>query len=366
MSQERLRNSYTVNGITYEATYGRAINPETGNYLTDEEFERPAESIQYKTVRGRFKPKNTKKPNAKNKQILRYPLAVLNESTDYLHIKVLEYEPIGRGLVSDPTRRQNKKSGKSILQDVILPMPSNVQDGNTVSYSDSNMNTITASALKNIQNFMKAGDSLTDNFNEAMGRAGNAVKKGVKEAAASAGGVAGLQSLLSKYFASQAIGVFGGNVSIDQILAREDGIIFNPNMELLFNGPTLRGFGFSFKFTPRTKDEAEEVKTIIRVFKQYMAPKTTTSGAASATSVTYLGTPSVFELSYRKGSGEHPYLNKFKQCFLENMSVNYTGEGTYATYEDGEPISMIMTLQFKEIQPIYDVDYDEADTTVGY
>jgi len=366
MSQERLRNSYTVNGITYEATYGRAINPETGNYLTDEEFERPAESIQYKTGKGRFKPRNTKKPNAKNKQILRYPLAVLNESTDYLHIKVLEYEPIGRGLVSDPTRRQNKKSGKSILQDVILPMPSNVQDGNTVSYSDSNMNTITASALKNIQNFMEAGDSLTDNFTEAMARAGNAVKEGVKEAAASAGGVAGLQSLLSKYFASQAIGVFGGNVSIDQILAREDGIIFNPNMELLFNGPTLRGFGFSFKFTPRTKDEAEEVKTIIRVFKQYMAPKTTTSGAASATSVTYLGTPSVFELSYRKGSGEHPYLNKFKQCFLENMSVNYTGEGTYATYEDGEPISMIMTLQFKEIQPIYDVDYVEKDTTVGY
>jgi uncharacterized alkaline shock family protein YloU len=73
-------------------------------------------------------------------------------------------------------------------------MPSNVQDGNTVSYSDSNMNTITASALKNIQNFMKAGDSLTDNLTEAMGRAGNAVTEGVKEAATAAGGVAGLQS----------------------------------------------------------------------------------------------------------------------------------------------------------------------------
>ena len=328
--------------------------------------ERPAVPIQYNLGREKFKPRNTKKPNAKNKQILRYPLAVLNESTDYLHIKVLEYEVIGRPLVSDPTRRQNNKSGKSILQDVILPMPSNVQDGNTVSYSDSNMNTITASALEGIQNFMTEGQSLTDNFSETAVAAGNKVKESIRSVAASAGGEVGLQSLLSKYFASQAIGVFGGNVSINQLLAREQGIIFNPNMELLFNGPTLRGFGFSFKFTPRTKEEAEEVKNIIRVFKQYMAPKTTTSGAGSNNSPTYLGTPSVFELSYRKGSGEHPYLNRFKQCFLENMSVNYTGEGTYATYEEGEPISMIMTLQFKEIQPIYDVDYDETDTTVGY
>jgi hypothetical protein len=347
--------------------FNDALESNTGELLTPTPTERPTVPIQYNPRRGRFKPKNTKKPNAKNKQILRYPLAVLNESTDYLHIKVLEYEEIGGGLVSDPTRRQNNKSGKSILQDVILPMPSNVQDGNTVSYSDSNMNTITAAALKGITNFMDVGEnftvqSLSDTANDAKTK----VTDALKDQYDALGGRAGLQSLATKYFASQAISVFGGNVSVNQLLAREQGIIFNPNMELLFNGPTLRGFGFSFKFTPRTKEEAEEVKTIIRVFKQYMAPKTTTSGAASATSVTYLGTPSVFELSYRKGSGEHPYLNKFKQCFLENMSVNYTGEGTYATYEDGEPISMIMTLQFKEIQPIYDEDYDERDTTVGY
>jgi len=330
--------------------------------------ERPAEKINYGSYLRTFKTRETEKTGAKNKQILRYPLAVLNEFTDYLHIKVLEYEPIGRGLTSSTTNRQNqsKKSGKNILQDIILPMPSNIQDKNTVSYSDSNMNTITAAALEGIQNFMGEGQSLISDFEGTIRRSGEAATAALRKVAASAGGEAGLQSLLSKYFASQAIGVFGGNVSLNQLLAREQGIIFNPNMELLFNGPTLRGFGFSFKFTPRTKEEAEEVKNIIRVFKQYMAPKTTTSGAGSNNSPTYLGTPSVFELSYRKGPGEHPYLNKFKQCFLENMSVNYTGEGTYATYEKGEPISMIMTLQFKEIQPIYDVDYDETDTTVGY
>ena len=50
------------------------------------------------------------------------------------------------------------------------------------------------------------------------------------------------------------------------------------------------------------------------------------------------------------------------------MSVSYTGEGIYSTYEDGTPVSMILDLSFKETQPIYDVDYDEKarNKAVGY
>ena len=65
-------------------------------------------------------------------------------------------------------------------------------------------------------------------------------------------------------------------------------------------------------------------------------------------------------LRYKKGNSEHPFLHKFKQCFLTNISVNYTGEGVYATYDDASPISMQLDLSFKELEPIYDVDYDDA------
>ena len=61
-------------------------------------------------------------------------------------------------------------------------------------------------------------------------------------------------------------------------------------------------------------------------------------------------------MRYRQGNGEHKFLHKFKQCFLQNISVNYTADGTYATYDDGTPVSMIMDLTFKEIEPIYDID----------
>ena len=35
---------------------------------------------------------------------------------------------------------------------------------------------------------------------------------------------------------------------------------------------------------------------------------------------------------------------------------------TYATYDDGTPVSMIMDLSFKEIEPVYDIDYGDDKT----
>ena len=63
---------------------------------------------------------------------------------------------------------------------------------------------------------------------------------------------------------------------------------------------------------------------------------------------------------------DHPFLNKFKQCFLTNVAVNYTSEGVYATYDDATPISMQLDLSFKEIEPIYFDDYDKSPTGVGF
>ena len=50
------------------------------------------------------------------------------------------------------------------------------------------------------------------------------------------------------------------------------------------------------------------------------------------------------------------------------MQTTYTADGVYSTYEDGTPVSMQMDLSFKEIQPIYDLDYDTrpGDSAVGY
>ena len=61
-------------------------------------------------------------------------------------------------------------------------------------------------------------------------------------------------------------------------------------------------------------------------------------------------------------------LFKFKQCFLTGVQTTYTGEGVYSTYDDRTPVSILLDLSFKEIQPIYDIDYDTTpgNRAVGY
>jgi len=75
----------------------------------------------------------------------------------------------------------------------------------------------------------------------------------------------------------------------------------------------------------------------------------------------FLKAPDVFLLRYLSNGKDHPFLNSFKPCALTNMSVNYTGAGTYATYGDGTPVNIKVSLTFKEINPIYAEDYDEGN-----
>lgn len=313
--------------------------------------------------------------------ILRYPYEALTDSTDYLQISILEYSrPSGllgfsgtsgsrrnagdtlyagniqsNQLSESPLNPQNASTSKRTSAGIILlPMPSNIQDGNSVTYADDTLNGITAEAVGTVYEAMKTSNlfdpasSSTILANE-MGKLANLAIDN--------------KDIILKSLAAQAVNVFGGNISIDQFLAREKGEIFNPNMELLFNGVTLRAFKFSFKMTPRNDKEMKQVKNIIRTFKQNMAPKTN-----GATSAYFLKTPNIFELTYKKGPDPHPFLHKFKQCALTDMAVNYTGENVYATYQDGTPVSMVMDLTFKELEPIYDTDYDaiEALEGVGY
>ena len=322
--------------------------------------------------------------------ILRYPYEALSSATDYLQIDILEYVPVAKNsqnisgsssLVSAPGSRRNSLNNRvgyrsiggltnRVLKDggtILLQIPSQVQDGNSANYGDSKMNGVVAAAAQGAQSLMEGVKF--DNMQESLTKVGGELKANVDTTLGNLGGGAGIQDIATKFLTSKAVGALGGNVSVNQLLARESGEIFNPNMELLFNGPTLRNFRFSFKMTPRSSAEAEQIKLIIRSFKRNMAPKTgESSGKSGSRGNFFLKSPNIFELRYRSGNQDHPFLHKFKQCFLTDVSVNYTGEGVYATYEDATPVSMILDLSFKELEPVYDVDYDseQGQGGVGY
>ena len=303
----------------------------------------------------------------------RYPLEALTETTDYLQFTIVEYQSTkqrsGGSLVGSPGSRRigpqgTKDKATKILGSIILQMPSNIQDGNSVDYGESKMNTLIGAAAGAIGSVInKSGEAVSEVLNKNEEGAKQSMAELSGDLKKTLGADSSLMDAAAQFTTakatSAALGALGGNVSTAQLLARQTGNIFNPNMELLFNGPTLRSFNFSFKMTPRSPSEAEECKNIIRSFKLNMAPKTKNTGSIGGSGV-FLKTPNVFELRYKKGGRDHPFLHKFKQCFLTNISVNYTGEGVYTTYDDATPVSMTIDLSFKELEPIYDVDYDDA------
>ena len=100
-----------------------------------------------------------------------------------------------------------------------------------------------------------------------------------------------------------------------------------------------------------------DVIQIIRFFKQGMAPIRTKSRL-------FMKSPHTFRLSYRNSKGtQHKYLNKFKECALGSFGVNYAPNGNYSTYEDGVMTAYQMTMNYRELNPIYNDDYGDKPAT---
>ena len=139
---------------------------------------------------------------------------------------------------------------------------------------------------------------------------------------------------------------------------------------MLFNGPSLRQFPFTFKLSARDAEEADQIRKIIRFFKQGMSVKTSSSNV-------FLKSPNIFRISYQTFNTDgdeivHPSLNIIKDCALLSCNVQYTPDGTYMTYDDPfrTMTSYQLTLAFGELDPIFDDDYtdldDNNDQVIGY
>jgi len=344
-------------------------------------------------------PPGSIKPDKIRGKTLRYPYEALTDETDYLKIDIRDYVPskrLSNSLTANGSTRTNTKFNNNPQQNqainlaisktipsnlttaklemgkgtILLPMPSNIQDGNSVTYSKGNLDGLTSSVYGNIVGSVKpkAPANIKNPLNDVLSKlttsAGNVATNMFQ-----GGNAKAFRDVITSDIFAQAANIpVGGSLTRDAIFGRTTGQILNQNVELLFNGVTLRSFKFSFKMTPRNENEALQIKLIINTFKQNMSPQLGWSGDSPSPNL-YLETPNVFELTYMQGGGPHPFLHSFKQCVLTDMSVNYTGEGVYATYagKQGSPVSMVLELGFKELEPIYDDDYNDPESIgVGY
>jgi hypothetical protein len=292
----------------------------------------------------------------------RYPIARLENDSDYLEIKVIEYQPpgfergSGQNLRLQTSSESLKKNKENILGTILLPVPEAITDSNGVTWGEDRLNGLAATALGVFSNAMKSN---------TFGGALKELTSGAKDAVGGLMGDEMTASAINSSLAAVAINaIVPGSVQATGVITRQTGAILNPNMELLFNSVQLRTFSFDFDFAPRDSRESNEIKKIIRAFKVSMNAKNGSTGDDSSNGL-FIKSPDVFQLTYKTGGKNHEFLHKFKPMALLNMAVNYTGAGTYATYDNTAPIHMKMNLTLQELNPIYSEDYETEEGKEG-
>jgi hypothetical protein len=312
-------------------------------------------------------------------KLLIYPEDLLQNEQDNLRITQYNYvSPTGKDFLSGNVAdiltkglQRNSATSADFKGTVILPIPNNAQDNNSVSWGPDTMNNLNASVMAYMQNSPAqslatiAGGKIAEQatgFNPTqlilIGLLAD--KAGGLEAMENSPLKTQLQAALASYASKQV----GFEIPAETILSRGLGIVPNSNLELLFNSPTLRDFSFGWRMTPRSDREAKNVRRIIRFFKQGMAVRKVNAKSSAGAGSLFLGTPNIFKLEYKSGSKSIPGLNRFKMCALTGFTVNYSPEGQWASYDDpsspGQPVSVTMGMSFTEIEPIYESDYQES------
>lgn len=289
--------------------------------------------------------------------VLRYPHenngGGIAADADYMMFRFYDYVP-PYSTKSDTAEDYNQSANygyqqaSSKFKTIIMYMPEDISTGFRAGWTGKSMANTTADALRSF----------------GRGTVGEAAKTAAEgtvrllERSGALVGAAAIQSIVKA--------VSGDSLSYDDIFAATSGNVLNPNTELLFNNIDLRNFGLNFKFAPRDDKEAQGCLDIVDQFKKAMLPSTNPGEVLgfnknndnSGITLGFIGVPKLCRVSFMSGQDEHPYLPRFKMCAITSVDVNYTPDGAYATFHDGRPVAMSLSLNFQETKICFAEDLE--------
>ena len=317
-------------GVADELNDKGLLNKEINDLLgTNFQLENPKTTTLNGAISNQIE--KSKRLQRESYENLVYPTTLRRSNNDRLKITVLT--PISAG---------GDEFGEDIKEpigSVTLPVPGNFSDKNQVDFKSGTLNPLEKALAESGLEALLDGrtEKLEGNLKRAL--------DGKDE----------LKSVVAGLFVGKAI-----NKGANDILSRTAGAIINPNMQLLFSGPQLRPFDFSYKLSPRDRGESIQVQKIIRMFKQSSAVQRTATEF-------FLRSPNRYKLQFlTRGDSAHTFLPKIKTCALLGFGVNYTPDNSFMTYENSSMVSYNITFSFQEIEPVFNDEYGNEDGDIGF
>ena len=152
--------------------------------------------------------------------------------------------------------------------------------------------------------------------------------------------------------AIEGLGADAGQVGV---AAMQQGVAFNPQTSLAFDGVNLRTFSFAFTLVPESKEEAEDSRRIENFFRKYMYPE-----KKGQISLVY---PPKFKIQFFIGEKENIYMPMLHDCYLAGVESTFNPDSN-AFFVDGQPTAVSLTLNFSEVRMLtrHDV-YKESQSS---
>ena len=248
-----------------------------------------------------------------------------------------------------------KRDDTGQFPQLMLYMPGDISDTLKADWEGKAFGATTAGILSS------AG---TDNFIQKIKSASNTVGKNINKAPV---------EMAASLVTNLAKGITGDQINTGDIFGGISGVIRNPNVEVLFQKMNLRTFDFTFKLVPYNQEEAYAIQKIVRTFRKCMLPSFSLGGSPvlgfgesdtkdvnenRALEASFIKVPKVCQVTYMRGSKQHPHLPAYKMCAVTDVAVNYTPDGNYAVYNDGMPVATELKVSFMETKLLFSEDVD--------
>lgn len=284
----------------------------------------------------------TYKSNNATKNTLRFPI---DTPKYYLEMQIAKYD-----------RSNLFKLNFSTETTILLPLSNQIQDNDSVTYTEENAGPLLGNALNqlgvsgaiekaknaltNISSLSDGVKQLNDLFKTATD--GQGTKQQLQQAlaagnAVTTGGVLEAAQGIAPVATNAALGFLG----------------YSPNQffTVLMKGPNYKSYVFVWKLFPKNLQESNQINNIILKLQNAKAPGTTAGGALWTF-------PNIFKLGYRPNT---KYLHKFKPSVLEEIAVDYAPGGSAAFYAGTEnpPEAVIISAKFKELEYWLTGDYND-------
>ena len=260
--------------------------------------------------------------------------------------KVIEQQKKDLAEVSTALQTYENLSGGVKQGSVILPLQRDLRFSDNVAYETANLGILGGgleTALGGKNPFAGATKGDGSFMTAATAIAAQAV---AKRSGTILGAIAG--DRFGKSALGGAVLGSGATEALGDAVKSATRIASTPNQRTLFKEVSLRQFAFTFKMIATSAAEADQIKNIVKFFRQELYPEKITLGE-NKVPIGYKF-PNVFQIDVKNQFGRDA-AHKIQRCYLRDVQTSYNATGN-GLLTDGNFIEVDISLSFQEVSAL--------------